>query len=216
MKRLIIYDLDGTLVDTGEDIAEAANHMLTELTGAALPSDEVRRCVGQGLHDLVRRCLKTDDEALVERGTTLFGDYYGRHLLDHSRLYPQARQTLDYFRARTQAIVTNKPQPFARDLLAGLGVADYFLEIIAPGSGFLKKPDPAAVHHLMARQRLVAEEVLLIGDSLIDVETGRNAGVLTVVLTHGFQDQEDLAAADPDLLVNNFEELLALARRKTW
>lgn len=216
MKRLIIYDLDGTLVDTGEDIAEAVNAMLKELTGAALPRDAIRRCVGQGLHDLVRRCLKTDDEALVERGTVLFGDYYGRHLLDHSRLYPQARQTLDYFRDRTQAIVTNKPQPFARDLLAGLGVADYFLEIIAPGSGFPKKPDPAAVHHLMARQRLAAEEVLLVGDSLIDVETGRNAGVLTVALTHGFQDQEDLAAADPDLLVHNFEELLALARRQTW
>ena len=216
MKRLIIYDLDGTLVDTGEDIAEAVNHMLNVLTGAPLPAEEIRRYVGKGLHDLVRRCLKTDDEACVERGTQVFGEYYGRHLTDHSRLYPQARQTLDYFRDRAQAIITNKPQPFARDLLAGLGVADYFVEIIAPGSGFPKKPDPTAVHALMAAHHLSAEEVVLIGDSLIDVETGRNTGVFTAVLSHGFQDQEALRLAAPDLLVNNFEELLAMARRKKW
>jgi phosphoglycolate phosphatase len=215
-KRLIVYDLDGTLVDTAQDIAAATNHVLTMLTGHRLPDEEIKRFVGQGLHDLIRRALDTTDEALVERGTRLFGEHYGQHLLDHSRLYPFAKETLQYFHDRIQAVITNKPDPFVRPLLRGLDVERYFAHVIAPGGGYPKKPDPTALNALIARTRLHAEEVLLVGDSLIDVDTGRNAKVLTVILTHGFQEPQALRAVAPDALVADLSEFLTLAKQQGW
>ena len=216
MNKLILYDLDGTLVDTGRDIAEAANAMLLELQGAPLPQEEIRRLVGNGLHDLVTRCLKTEDPALIERGLYLFGVHYGRHLFDHSHLYPAAREVLDYFSGRAQAIVTNKPSPYAEELINGLGVADYFLAIIAGGPAYPKKPDPSAVRAMMQRVQAHPEETLLIGDSPVDVETGRRAGVLTVIVRQGFADPAELLAARPDVLVDDLAAVLVLARERRW
>ncbi len=215
-KRLIIYDLDGTLVDTAQDIADATNHMLKILTGNALPAEEIRAFVGKGLHDLVRRALNTADEALVEQGTRLFGEYYSQHLLTHSRLYLFAKETLQHFRDRIQAVITNKPDPFVRPLLRGLEVEEYFAHVIATGGGYPKKPDPTAIRELMVRERFDASQTLMVGDSLIDIETGRNAGVLTVILAHGFQDREALTAALPDALVADLPEFLALAKQQKW
>ena len=152
MKRLIIYDLDGTLVDTGEDLANAANHMLRQLRGAPRPPEEIRQFVGRGLRDLVQRCLGTDDPQLIDAGAKLFFGYYGEHLADHSRLYPHAKDVLEHFKSRTQAVVTNKPHPFGPELLKRLGVAAYFTEVIGVGSRYPKKPDPAAVFALMRQQ----------------------------------------------------------------
>ena len=215
-KRLIVYDLDGTLVDTGEDIAAAANQMLAALNGSPLPREEIRRCVGRGLHDLIARCLKTDDPRRVQRGLEIFEAHYAAHLVDHSALYPHATEVLDYFKDRKQVVLTNKPNPFARDLLTALGVADYFVTIMAGGSLHPKKPDPAALLSLMHKEQITPQDTLLVGDSLIDVDTGRNAGILTVVMTHGFEDQAALAAAGPDVTVRNFQELLRLAQRHGW
>lgn len=216
-KQLIIYDLDGTLVDTGEDIAEAVGYMLRQMDGAALSRAEVRRTVGGGLHDLVRRCLNTDDPARVQRGTELFGQFYGQHLCDHSALYPSVIETLDYFHPRArQAIVTNKPSPFAEQLMDRLGVGHYFAEIIAGGSAYPKKPDPEAVQAVMARGQATAEDTLLLGDSPIDIETGRRAGVLTVMVKQGFADDQELEAAKPDLLVEDVSAFLALAKARGW
>lgn len=216
MKRLIVYDLDGTLVDTSEDITDAINHMLTQLSARPLARQEIRTVVGGGLHDLVQRCLHTDDQPLIRRGMEVFGAYYAAHLDDHSCLYPGARRTLDYFRDRTQAVLTNKPQPFARDLLVRLGVAEYFVEIITPATGRPKKPDPTTLLALMDRLGLARGDVLLIGDSLIDWETARNAGVEALLLTHGFEDHEELRRAAPAAVVRDFREVMEAVKRSRW
>lgn len=216
MKRFIIYDLDGTLVDTLEDIAQAANHMLRLLQKPPLDPDTVRRSVGMGLKDLVKGCLQTDDPKLIDEGTRVWWDYYGQHLVDHSRLYPGARDVLEHFKTRQQAVLTNKPNPFSRQLLETLGVGDYFREIIGPDEPHPKKPDPAVVRAMMERAGVTVEETLIIGDSPVDIQTGRNAGVLTVVLSHGLADEAELRAARPDLLVKDFPELLTLAKRRRW
>lgn len=216
MKRLIIYDLDGTLVDTGEDIAAAANHMLRRMSTSPLSYDEIRRLVGRGLHDLVKRCLKTYDAQRIQEGLEMFGAYYGEHLLDHSALYPHALEALNYFKSRLQAVITNKPDPFAHDLLEGLGVTDYFVQIVAVGAGYPRKPDPTAVHSMMEKTGVGPDETLLVGDSVIDVHTGRNAGVLTVILTQGFEDPEELLSAHPDVMVPDFETFLTIATQRGW
>ena len=216
MKQLVIYDLDGTLIDTLEDIARAVNHMTRELEAAPLAVEEVRRLVGHGLHQLVRGCLKTDDARRIERGATIYRAFYAEHLLDHSRLYPGAQEVLEHFKARAQVVVTNKPDPFSRDLLRALGVAGYFLDVIAGDGAYPKKPDPAAVRAMMERAGASPGQTLLIGDSPIDIQTGQAAGVLTVGVLHGFTDEAELAAAGPDALAVDFQALLQLARRHGW
>ena len=216
MKRLIFYDLDGTLVNTERDIAQAVNYMLARLEADPLPSEVIRRFVGRGLLDLVTYSLKTDSPERLEQGTKLFEAYYREHLTDFSALYPDAQDVLAYFGGRKQAVLTNKPNPFATELLVALGVAHRFVEIIAGSDGYPRKPDPAGMLACMGQHGVDRRDVLLIGDSLIDVETGRNGGVETVIVAHGFSDEAELREAGPDLLVRNFQELLRLARQQGW
>jgi len=176
MKSLIIYDLDGTLVDTREDIARAANHMLEQMGRRRMATEEVCRQVGRGLFALIQGCLETEDPEALSKGAKIYRDYYARHMLDSSRLYPGALEILDYFKDRKQAVITNKPNPFSYELL----------------------------------------KALFVGDSRVDIETGRNAGVETVVLTHGFGTLDELQSASTAGIFNSFHELLQAARKKGW
>ncbi|MFA6600312.1 MAG: HAD-IA family hydrolase [Candidatus Omnitrophota bacterium] len=216
MKQLILYDLDGTLVDTREDIVRAANHMCREMGAGELSFEQVCAFVGWGLRDLVAKCLGTADLKRVEKGAKIFRAYYQDHLLDTSRLYPGAVEVLDYFKDRKQAVLTNKPNPFSRIMLERLGVAGYFVEIVAGNSNYPQKPDPAAVLAIMKRESVEPGRALFVGDSIIDLETGRNAGVETAILTHGFMAEKDLIPARPDWLVSDFEAFLQCAKKEGW
>lgn len=211
-----MYDLDGTLVDTRQDIARAANHMRAARGLAPLPREEICRHVGLGVSQLVESCLGTDDPQAIEEGIRTYRAHYAEHLLDHTVLYPAAQEVLEHFRERKQAIVTNKPNPYSREILAGLGVSDYFFEIVAGDSGFAKKPDPEAILGLMKRANAPAGETLLVGDSPIDVETGRRAGVKTAGVAHGFSPVEELERACADWIVKDLGEFLELARMQRW
>lgn len=217
MKRLILYDLDGTLADTLQDITEAANHMRRLLREPELTAQEMRRYIGRGLREMVAQCLQTSDPARIERGAASYHDYYVEHLLDHTRLYPGAEAVLDYFRARAQAVITNKPEGLSRRILEALGVGHRFAQVIGSDAGYPHKPDPTAVLELMRRFGVAPRETLLVGDSLIDVETARRAEVGTVVvLTHGFSDEAPLREASPHFVLSGFNELLMVARQREW
>jgi 2-phosphoglycolate phosphatase len=216
MKKLIIYDLDGTLVDTRRDIANAANYMLAQMGAPPLNDTVIAGFVGRGLHRLVASCLKTEDPKKIEKGAKIYREYYKEHMLDYTRLYPGAKETLEYFKNKRQAVITNKPNPFSEEILKALRVKDYFVEIIAGDADFPKKPDPTAVLTILKNEKVKPEEALFIGDSVVDIETGRNARILTLVMTHGFDSEEVLKSAAPDVLVRNFKELLALARKEGW
>jgi len=146
----------------------------------------------------------------------LYRAYYAEHLLDQSALYPGVRDVLDYFKSRTQAVITNKPDPYSREILVGLGVIGYFADVITGDSLYPKKPDPASLRALMARYRIEPAQTLLIGDSPIDIEVGRQAGVQTVGVAQGFADDDELRVAKPDVIVRNFEELLRRLRAERW
>lgn len=216
MMRLIFYDLDGTLVDTRADIVNAANHMLAEMKRPPLDAGEISRYVGRGLKSLIQGCLKTEDEGLTEKGSKIYRAHYAKHMLDNSVLYPGARELLEYFKDRKQAIVTNKPDPFSKDLMNALGTGSYFTDIIAGNSAYPKKPDPAALWAIMKREKAAREETLFIGDSRIDVETARNAGIRVLVVSHGFEQEEDLRAAGPDKIFKDFSGLLGYIKQANW
>ena len=215
-KRLIVYDLDGTLVDTREDIARAANQMRARMGLPPLAEQEICGTVGLGLKRLVESCLKTEDPTRVEEGTRIYRAFYAEHLLDHTALYAGVTEVLEHFRGRKQAVITNKPNPYSRQILEALGVADYFLEIVAGDSGYAKKPDPESLLAIMRGEGAEARATVFVGDSPVDVETGAKAGVLTVAVAQGFSDRAELERAGPDHLVEGFPELLALAREKSW
>lgn len=223
MKKLILYDLDGTLVDTRQDIINGVRYALKQLNGPDLTDEEIKDCVGTGLHALIRQVFRLpadrrspEDEALADRGAKLYREHYKEHMLDHSRLYDGARNFLEQFKQRKQAVITNKPNPFSQQILEKLGVASYFIAILAGDNGLPFKPDPAAIRHLMDETKVTADETVFIGDSLIDVRAARNAGVEIAVLTHGFTAEKVLAEANPDYLAHDFAGLLRLACEKAW
>lgn len=215
-KRMVLYDLDGTLADTRQDIANAVNHMRAQMGFPPLPEDEICGYVGLGLKQLVESCLGDADGASVEQAMAVYRAFYAEHLLDHTRLYPGVREVLEYFRTRGQAVITNKANPYSRRILEALGVARYFLEIVGGDSGWPKKPDPESLRAILRREQVIPAQAIFVGDSPIDVETGAKAGVLTVAVAQGFSSRAELESARPDRMVEDFGQLLALARKEGW
>ncbi len=216
MKHLIFYDLDGTLVDTWEDIILSVQHMLRQMGAPALPLEEIVRFVGRGVGHLVASCLKSDDPDQIERGVAAYREFYSRHLLDHARLYPGVKRTLEHFKDRKQAVITNKPNPYSLQILSRLEVEDFFVQIVAGDSVYPRKPDPSSVQAIMQKHRITPKEALFVGDSAIDVQTGRNAGCATVVVTHRFSDEQEIAQAAPDRIVQRLDDLIPLSQQEGW
>ncbi len=216
MKKLILYDLDGTLADTRRDIINGVRYALTTLKGPELTDEEIKDCVGTGLHELIKQVFRTEDEKLADRGSKLYREHYKAHMLDHTHLYAGAREFLEHFKDRKQAVITNKPNPFSTQILESLGVAHYFIAILAGDNGLPFKPDPAAIHHLMEETGATEEEVLFVGDSPVDIQAARNAAVEVATLSHGFASEAVLRDAKPDHIVCDFSELLRLAQEKKW
>ena len=209
MIQLIIYDLDGTLIDSRRDIAEAVNGTLRELGLEDLPVERVSTFVGSGVKNLIEQALKeTGGKAgALERSIKLFRRLYGEHLLDHTRLYPAVRKVLEFFKDRKQAVITNKPEDFSHKILRGLGIDSYFFRVLGGDGGFPKKPAPEPLLEIVQSAGVSIEKAVLVGDSATDVETGRNAGVKTLAVTYGFGSRLEIERAKPNLILNDLMEL---------
>jgi phosphoglycolate phosphatase len=205
--QLVVFDLDGTLADTKTDLAMSVNAMREYMGFGPLPLEAVTSYVGHGVTVLIQRALgdKVADGE-VEKGLAFFLDYYAVHLLDNTIAYPGVREALQILGNRKLTILTNKPTRFGREIIAGLGLAPYFLEIYGGDSFPLKKPHPMGIKTLMSQLSIPAEKTLMVGDSDTDVLTGRNAGVWTCGVTYGYGPQA-LEEAAPDLLVDNLRDL---------
>lgn len=205
--QLLIFDLDGTLVDSKLDLALSVNAMLAEMKCAPLPHEQIATYVGHGVTTLIQRALgdaATDDK--VEKGLAIFLDYYRRHMLDNTVTYPGVREALEDLKDRRLTVLTNKPVRFSQEILSGLGVAHYFAFIYGGNSFPEKKPDPVGVVKLMGDLSAAPRQTLIVGDSDTDVLTGRNAGIWTCGVTYGF-GAHTLETVPPDLLLNDLREL---------
>jgi phosphoglycolate phosphatase len=212
-KRLIIYDLDGTLVDTREDIADAANHMRIAHGLIPLDDEKIWKFVGKGLFHLIQQCLATEDPKAIRRGSKIYRAHYTKHMLDKSKLYAGARECLELFKGIQQVVITNKPNPYAETILKELCVYRYLSRLVAGENEFPFKPEPASTLALMAAAKVTPNETLWVGDSDVDIETARNAGVHVAALTHGFVSKEKLKAAKPDRLFKDFRALINAAKQ---
>ncbi len=215
-----IFDLDGTLADSGADITLSANHMRAMLGRPELSQAVVLGFVGDGASMLVRRLLThsahpddaspvVDDDA-VRRGVALFQTHYARHCLDATALYPGVRETLDRFSAVPLAVATNKPAVFTRTILVGLGIAGCFRRIVAADDVPRRKPDPGHLTACLDGLALAPTDVVVVGDSPNDILAARGIGAVAVGATYGLTSPALVRAAAPDLLIDRFDRLAAV------
>jgi phosphoglycolate phosphatase len=207
--RLVVFDLDGTLVDSSEDLARAVNAALERVAPGAppLPVGVVRRFIGNGAGTLVARSLAAVGvRRPPEEVLPIFLACYGERLLDTTRLYPGVAEALEALSRRRLAVLTNKPGDLSRRLLEGLGVAHHFQGIYGGGDVPARKPDPAGLLKVLGEASAAREEALMVGDSAVDVLTGRSAGVRTAGVSYGL-DPESLAEEPPDLMVDDLRDL---------
>lgn len=207
--ELIIFDLDGTLVDSRRDLADALNHARVGFGLPPLDVETVSAFVGDGVRILIERAFATTDPNVVEAALAAFRPYYGAHCLDHTRLYPDVRETLATLPVRALAVLTNKPEAFARTILEGLEVGSRFVAVIGGDSGPMRKPDPAGVHEILRRTGVAPARAVLVGDSTIDLGAARAAGVRAGLVGWGFGREADLRAARPDFFLRRFADLPA-------
>lgn len=219
MKQLavnsLLFDLDGTLIDSKTDLANSINLMLADLGRTTLSEATVGGFVGDGVRVLVRRCLTaTDpnhqppDDALHAKGIALMHSHYANEMLKTTRLYPQVPETLEAFEGRRKAVVTSKEVRFTRIILEHFDIAKYFDAIVGGDTTPARKPDPGPVLEAMRQLSSSARETVMIGDSENDVIAGKRAGTLTCAVSFGFRSAEELRATEPDLLIERFDQLL--------
>lgn len=204
MTRLAIFDLDGTLVDSVEDLAASVNHALGVVGLPRRDLDEIRGFVGEGARLLLERAVAPRAD-LVEPALAAWREHYEDHCLDRTRLYPGIA-ALVAGAGRTLAVHTNKPGALARKILDGLGLRSRFALVLG-GDEAPRKPDPAGVRLIQARVGAAPEETVFVGDSLVDLATARAAGVRHVAVTWGLVPGADLVRAGATELAGSAGEL---------
>jgi phosphoglycolate phosphatase len=216
--RLVIFDLDGTLIDSRLDLVHSVNAALRHIERPELAEDVIASYVGDGAPILIQRALGAEaaDQALIRKGLEFFLSYYREHKLDHTTVYTGIAQALSAIQGssngtpngspRRLAVLTNKPVNPSRAIVNALGLGRFFTQVYGGNSFATKKPDPEGARKLLEESGVKPEEAAIVGDSPVDVRTGRNAGLWTVGVTYGFAPQT-LEDESPDVLVDSAQEL---------
>jgi phosphoglycolate phosphatase len=209
---LVVFDLDGTLIDSRHDLADAANALIIEGGGQPLPVDAITAMVGEGAPLLVRRALKAAGLDLdIRIALPRFLELYDERLLVHTRLYDGTREALAALAARaTLAILTNKPQRPTERILDGLAIAPFFRWAIGGDTAHGRKPDPAGLHHLVSAANADLASTVMVGDSAIDLRTARAAGTRICLVRYGFGFQTAAAELQGDEIIADRPDLLPI------
>lgn len=207
--RVLIFDLDGTLIDSKLDLAHSVNAMLEHMGRAPLAHELVYSYVGNGAPMLVRRALGNGvTDAECETGLKHFLAYYREHMLDNTVTYPGVREGLDRLKGKAMAVLTNKPVRFSEEIVSGLGLSSYFKFIYGGNSFERKKPDPMGVEVILRDLAAPPSDAMMVGDSDVDIRTARNAGIWACGVSYGL-GTEGLRAHPPDIMLDNLAELPA-------
>jgi phosphoglycolate phosphatase len=227
--KLVIFDLDGTLIDSRLDLVHSVNAALRHIGRPELPEEVIASYVGDGAPILIQRALQgeTVDEAVVRKGLEFFLSYYREHKLDHTTVYPGIAEALAAIQdssngsssgtqlpatPRKMAVLTNKPVNPSRAIVEALGLGKYFSQVYGGNSFATKKPDPEGALKLLAEMNVRPEQAAIVGDSHVDIRTGRNAGLWTVGVSYGFAPHT-LEAERPDVLIDQPVELAEVFSR---
>jgi phosphoglycolate phosphatase len=213
--KLLIFDLDGTLIDSRLDLVHSVNAMLRHFGRPELPDEVVASYVGDGAPVLVRRALgDPKDEKFLKKALEYFLGYYRVHKLDYTHIYDGIRESLAAIHGsngihRKMAVLSNKPVHPSRAIIEALGLGHFFVHIYGGNSFPTKKPDPEGARALLKETKTQPQDAVIVGDSSVDVLTGRNAGMWTCGVTYGFAPHT-LCEAPPDVVLDKPQELMEL------
>ncbi len=216
--RTILFDLDGTLVDSAPDLWRATNHVITLRGRSELPLELVRDYVGNGARYLLARGLwglgatPPEDDPDFEATVTAFLDYYRQHLTDHSFPYPGVVETLETLKRLNcpMAVVTNKPEFLTHLMLDDLDLTRFFPVVVGGDTLAERKPHPLPLHHAISRLQGTAATTVMVGDSETDALAAKNAGCKLILVSHGYNRGEPLEDLHPDGIIHHFNQLIEL------
>lgn len=210
--RALIFDLDGTLIDSKQDLIHSVNAMLVEMGREPLHEDTISGYIGHGAPKLVARALGNGaDEEERERALKFFLTYYEEHKMDSTTAYPGVAEALEELRAFPMAVLTNKPVRVSVRILEALGLAKFFRAVYGGNSFETKKPDPQGARKILAEFGASPNEAALIGDSEVDVQTARNAGTFAMAVNYGF-GTHDREAYPADVYLESLKDLVPLVK----
>jgi phosphoglycolate phosphatase len=203
--KLILFDLDGTLVDTVRDITDALNYALGICGSKSFTVDQTRKLVGEGLTRLMEKALGEEKAGLKDTVMKRFLDYYSAHITDNSSLYPYVGEILRKLAGFKKAVISNKREYLSVKLLEKLDILKYFDLVVGSDTAPERKPSPVPVIYALSKLEVKPREAVIIGDSNYDIEAGRKAGIMTVAVTHGYGEKRYLLGAD--YKIDSFKDL---------
>ncbi len=210
--NVVIFDFDGVIIDSGQDIASATQHVLKLCDRPVLSQEEIISYVGHGVEYLIKNCFKGCDDDFIEQVIPIYRKHYLENAVVDTRLYEHVKETLEHIKKSGEnnkiALVTNKPEDLTYRIVEVLGVKQYFDMVVGPESVKKMKPDPEGIFQVLEQFKIPAQQAIMVGDSHVDVEAGKNAGTVTCGVTYGLGDREELINSSPDILINDMGELL--------
>lgn len=210
--KLIIFDLDGTLIDSSSDITKAINYAIKPYGLDPLTQKDTIKLVGEGISRLIEKLLFTtpfhDNNEVKKIVMNRFLEYYSDHLLDNTRTYPGVRKTLERIKNYRKAIISNKREALSRKIIEGLGLSIFFDMIIGSDTTSEKKPSPLPILKVLKEFDIMSDEAMIVGDSNLDIEAGRAAGLITVSVKYGYRPYDMIKHAD--YVIDKIEDLLEI------
>ncbi|QQR80477.1 MAG: HAD-IA family hydrolase [Deltaproteobacteria bacterium] len=208
---LFIFDLDGTIIDSKRDIAASVNYTMKALGLKELPENIIYDFVGLGVTPLIQQAVEeAGGPQAFPKALDIFKTHYNEHLLDTTVPFDGVWDILEYFQKTPKVVLTNKSQGYSEKIIEGLKLNKYFKSIFGGDTSFPKKPDPTIVYHLMKEYHSSPENTLIIGDSLVDIKTGKNAGILTCGAFYGFRPREEIEKSGCDYKIEKIQEMIKL------
>jgi len=205
---VIIFDCDGVVIDSGADIANAVQYTMKYFGVPFIESSEIISYLGKGPEVLIRRCFKDCSEEIIQLAVPFYRGHYIKNCIIDTKLNNNVKETLEYFKNKKIAMVTNKPEDMTKKILTGLGVDDYFKLIIGPESVKNTKPHPEGLLKVLSTFGVEASKAIMIGDSNYDIEAGKSAGMYTCGVTFGLGSIEELTKSGPDFMIGDMFELV--------
>ncbi len=227
--RLVIFDLDGTLVDSSVDITNALNYALEPYSLEPLSVVDTIQMIGEGISRLIEKIVDQRGSGILPAAAAEFSgspqrlldiradvksrflEYYSEHILDYTREYPGVRETLEQLGAFEKAVISNKMESLSKKVLHGLGLSKYFIVVLGSDTTPEKKPSPLPVLKVLSDLRIRPDEAMIVGDSNYDVDAGKAAGITTVAVTYGYRQRDVISHAD--YLIDRMTDLTQLLEK---